>query len=136
MEDKTMNMESFGYKKLRIWQDARELTVAIHRMTLRSLPKFEMYEEGSQIRRSMKSVKSNIVEGYGRRRHKAEYIRFLDFSYASALETLDHVETLQETESLTDQALAESLITDLTNLSKSIYQFTKGVELHHNEDRA
>lgn len=136
MEDKTMNMESFGYKKLRIWQDARELTVAIHRMTLRSLPKFEMYEEGSQIRRSMKSVKSNIVEGYGRRRHKAEYIRFLDFSYASALETLDHVETLQETESLTDQALAESLVTDLTNLSKSIYQFTKGVELHHNEDRA
>jgi len=132
MEDKTMNMESFGYKKLRIWQDARELTIAIHQMTLRSLPKFEMYEEGSQIRRSMKSVKSNIVEGYGRRRHKAEYIRFLDFSYASALETLDHVETLQETESLTDQALAESLITDLTNLSKSIYQFTKGVELHHN----
>ncbi len=131
-----MNTESFGYKKLRIWQEARELTVAIHQMTLHNLPKFEMYEEGSQIRRSMKSVKSNIVEGYGRRRHKAEYIRFLDFSYASALETLDHVETLQETESLTDQALAESLITDLTNLSKSIFQFTKGVELHHNEDRA
>lgn len=62
-----MKSEPFGYKKLRIWQDARDLTIAIHGMTLRNLPKFEMYEEGSQIRRSMKSVKSNIVEGFGRR---------------------------------------------------------------------
>jgi len=41
------------------------------------LPKFEMYEEGSQIRRSAKSVAANIVEGYGRRRYKQEFIRFL-----------------------------------------------------------
>ncbi len=131
-----MNSEPFGYKKLRIWQDARDLTIAIHQMTLKQLPKHEMYEEGSQIRRSMKSVRSNIVEGYGRRRHKAEYIRFLDFSYASALETIDHLETLQETESLTNSELFLSLTEQLTNLSRSIYQFTKGVELHHNEDRA
>jgi four helix bundle protein len=131
-----MNTESFGYKKLRIWQDARELTISIHRMTLRELPKFEMYEEGSQIRRSVKSVKSNIVEGYGRRRHKAEYVRFLDFACGSALETLDHLETLLETESLTNQDLFTTLSTELSHLSKSIYQFTKGVELHHNEDRA
>jgi four helix bundle protein len=131
-----MNTEPFGYKKLRIWQDSRELTIAIHGMTLRNLPKFEMYEEGSQIRRSMKSVKSNIVEGFGRRRHKAEYIRFLDFSYASALETVDHLETLHETGSLTDIEIFASLNERLIHLSQSIYQFTKGVQLHHNEDRA
>jgi four helix bundle protein len=131
-----MNSEPFGYKKLRIWQDARDLTIAIHRMTLTQLPKFEMYEEGSQIRRSMKSVKSNIVEGFGRRRHKAEYVRFLDFSYASALETIDHLETLHETESLTNSEQFTALNEKLVHLSRSIYQFTKGVELHHNEDRA
>ncbi|MEY3394297.1 MAG: hypothetical protein RL346_533 [Verrucomicrobiota bacterium] len=131
-----MNSESFGYKKLRIWQDARDLTITIHHMTLKQLPKFEMYEEGSQIRRSMKSVKSNIVEGFGRRRHKAEYIRFLDFSYASALETIDHLETLHETQSLSNPELFSSLSEQLTQLSRSIYQFTKGVEQHHNEDRA
>lgn len=131
-----MNSEPFGYKKLRIWQDARDLTIAIHQMTLKHLPKFEMYEEASQIRRSIKSVKSNIVEGFGRRRHKAEYIRFLDFSYASALETIDHLETLHETESLTNPELFSSLSEQLTHLSRSIYQFTKGVDLHHNEDRA
>jgi four helix bundle protein len=131
-----MNSEQFGYKKLRIWQDARDLTISIHQMTLKHIPKFEMYEEGSQIRRSIKSVKSNIVEGFGRRRHKAEYIRFLDFSYASALETLDHLETLHETESLTNTELFSSLSEQLTHLSRSIFQFTKGVNLYHNEDRA
>jgi four helix bundle protein len=126
---------SFGYKKLRIWEQARELVIEIHLMTLSTLPKFEMYEEGSQIRRSMKSVKSNIVEGYGRRRHKAEYVRFLDFSYASALETIDHLETLHETASLRDNDLFASLHERLTQLSKSIYLFTRSVETHHNEDR-
>jgi four helix bundle protein len=130
-----MEMTSFGYKKLRIWEQARELVIEVHRMTLSALPKFEMYEEGSQIRRSMKSVKSNIVEGYGRRRHKAEYVRFLDFSYASALETIDHLETLHETESLRDKDLFASLHERLTQLSKSIYLFTRSVETHHNEDR-
>ncbi len=65
-----------SYKKLTIWQKARELVIDIHKMTLRNLPKFELYEEGSQIRRSIKSVKSNIVEGYGRRRYKQEFIHF------------------------------------------------------------
>ena len=130
-----MDSTSFGYKKLRIWEQSRDLVIEIHRMTLSNLPKFEMYEEGSQIRRSMKSVKSNIVEGYGRRRHKAEYVRFLDFSYASALETIDHLETLQETDSLSDAELFTSLHERLIQLSKSIYLFTRGVEANHNEER-
>ncbi len=128
-----MDTETFGYKKLRIWELARELVVEIHQMTLKILPKFELYEEGAQIRRSMKSVKSNIVEGYGRRRHKPEYIRFLDYAYASALETIDHLETLKETESLRDTELFTSLHERLTQLSKSMYLFIRGVELHHNE---
>ena len=65
-----------SYKKLEIWQLARELVVDIHNMTLNNLPKFEMFEVGGQIRRSSKSVKANIVEGYGRRRYKQEFIRF------------------------------------------------------------
>jgi hypothetical protein len=48
-----------SHKNLEIWQLARELVVDIHRMTLHKLPKFEMYEEGNQIRRSSKSAKSN-----------------------------------------------------------------------------
>ena len=35
-----------SYKKLEIWQLARELVIDMHKMTLEKLPKFEMYEEG------------------------------------------------------------------------------------------
>ena len=59
-----------SYKDLEVWQMARELVIDIHQMTLHKLPKFEMYEEGAQIRKSSKSVKSTIAEGYGRRKYK------------------------------------------------------------------
>lgn len=68
-----------SYKKLEIWNLSRELVIEVHKVTF-LLPKFEQYEEAQQIRRSMKSVKSNIVEDYGRRRYKLEFIRFLIFS--------------------------------------------------------
>lgn len=63
-----------SYKNLEIWKVAREIVIVIHKMTLTDLHGFEIYEEGSQIRRSSKSVKSNIVEGYGRRRYNNEYL--------------------------------------------------------------
>ena len=50
-----------SYTKMEIWNIARDVSVDIHYMTLNSLPKFEMYEEGSQIRRSSKSIRSNIT---------------------------------------------------------------------------
>ena len=42
-----------NYKDLEVWQIARELSIEIHKMSL-NLPKFEMYEEGNQIRRIIK----------------------------------------------------------------------------------
>ena len=121
-----------SYKTLEVWQMSRELVIEIHRMSLEKLPKFELYEEGSQIRRSSKSVKSNIVEGYGRRRHKAEYLRFLDFAFASHLETTDHLETLFETGSLTDQTLYDSLHERLDILGRKLNNFIRSVEKQHN----
>ena len=120
-----------SYKKLEIWQIARELVIDIHKMTLRKLPKFEMFEEGGQIRRSIKSVKSTIVEGYGRRRYKQEFIRFLVYAIASNDETTDHLETLFETESLTDQELYHDLSDRLDKLGKKINLFIKSVNKSH-----
>ena len=90
-----------SYKKLEVWQLARELVIDIHKLTLEDIPKFEMYELGSQIRRSVKSVKATIVEGYGRRGYKQDFLRFLTYAIASNDETIDHLETLFETGSLT-----------------------------------
>ena len=120
-----------SYRDLEIWKLARELTIEIHRMTLNKLPKLEMYEEGSQIRRSSKSIRSNIVEGYGRRRYKQDYIRFLCYAEASCDETIDHLETLFETGSLTDKNLYERLHASLRQLGKMINRFLSAVERKH-----
>ena len=119
-----------SYKNLEIWQLARESVIEIHKMTL-SLPKFEMYEEGSQIRRSCKSVKSTIVEGYGRRNYKSDYIKYLTYALASNDETIDHLETLFETESLTDKILYESLHSRIETLGKKINRFIQAVQSDH-----
>ena len=119
-----------SYKKLEIWQLSREVVVEIHKMSL-NLPKFEMYEEGSQIRRSSKSVKSNLVEGYGRRNYKNDYIRFITFALASNDETIDHLETLYETKSLTDKEIFEHLDSKLQLLGKKINKFLQSVQKQH-----
>ena len=120
-----------SYKKLEVWQIARKLVIDIHKMTLCKLPKFEMFEEGGQIRKSIKSVKSTIVEGYGRRRYKQEFIRFLIYAIASNDETTDHLETLFETESLTDQELYHDLSERLDKLGKKLNLFIKSVNKGH-----
>ena len=124
-----------SYKKLVIWQKSRELVLDIHKMTLNKLPQFELYEEGSQIRRSIKSVKSNIVEGYGRRRYKQEFIRFLTYSLASCDETTDHLENLYETESLKDEVLYQNLHARLQTLGKKINLFIQSAEKGHRTDQ-
>jgi len=93
-----------------------------------NLPKFEMYETGSQIRRSAKSVRSNIVEGYGRRRYKQEYIRFLVFAQASNDETRDHLDSLFETKSLKDKTLYHELISLCDIIGKKLNLFIQSVE--------
>ncbi|AHF15048.1 four helix bundle protein [Niabella soli] len=65
-----------SYKDLNIYQEAHRLALLVHRLSMK-LPKFELYEEGSQVRRSAKAVSTAIVEGYGRKRYKADFIRFL-----------------------------------------------------------
>ena len=123
-----------SYKKLVIWQEARQLVIDIHKMTLNKLPQFELFEEGSQILRSIKSAKSNIVEGYGRRRYKQDFIRFLTYSLASCDETTDHLETLYETKSLKDEALYQDLHKRLQTLGKKTNLFIQSVEKEHRTD--
>lgn len=116
-----------SYKNLEIWNEAREVSILIHEMTFR-LPKFEQFEGAQQIRRSSKSVRSNIVEGYGRRRYKADYIRFLIFAQASNDETIDHLETLYETKSFTDKEVYNNLHSRLQILGRKINSFIKAVD--------
>ncbi|MGE9314816.1 four helix bundle protein [Niabella sp. CJ426] len=119
-----------SYRKLEVWQVSREIVIEVHKMSLQ-LPKFELFEEGQQIRRSSKSVKSTIVEGYGRRRYKNEFIKFLVYAQASNDETIDHLETLFETGSFTDEQTFISLKEKIDLLGRKLNRFIQAVEEGH-----
>ena len=115
-------MVTGGYSKLDIYNDAKSMAIRIHQITL-SLPKFEMFEEGSQIRRSSKSVAANIVEGFNRRRYKADYIKHLIYAHAESDETILHLDFLFETKSMTNESLYKELREGYFLLGKRINAF-------------
>jgi four helix bundle protein len=116
-----------SYRDLDIYNESKRLAIEIHKMSM-TLPKIELYEEGSQIRRSSKAVTSLIVEGYGRRRYKADYIKYLIYSQAECDETMTHLDFLFETRSLTDGTLHSKLKEEYDSLSKRINKFIQWVE--------
>jgi four helix bundle protein len=120
-----------NYEDLEIWKIANELVLQIHQITIKDIPKFEMFETGSQIRRSIKSVKANIVEGYGRRQYKQDFIRFLVMAIASNDETIDHLKTLYQTKSLTDTGKYEDLLKRLEELGRKLNRFITAVNKGH-----
>jgi len=87
-----------------------------------------MYETGQQIRKSSKSTRSTIVEGYGRRTYQAEFFKFLTYSIAPNDETVDHLEELWETGSLTNKERFESIHLKCQIFGKKINNFIKRFE--------
>lgn len=118
-----------GYRDLEIYQESKRLAIAVHKMTMH-LPKFEMYEEGGQVRRSSKSVASMIVEGYGRKRYKAEYIKYLTYAQSECDETLLHLEFLSETGSSNGLNDTGALMKEYSTLSRIINKYIQWVEDH------
>lgn len=123
-------MRMSGYKELEIYRIAFDLALKVHLASMK-LPKFELFEQGSQIRRSSKSVKDNISEGYGRRRYKAEYIKYLVYSQASSDETINHLETIQAI--YPDLHDFIDLIPEYNILGKKINNYIQWVENNWNE---
>lgn len=114
-----------SYKDLEVYQMAYGLAIEIHQMSL-TLPKYELYEQGSQIRRSSKSIKDNIVEGYGRKRYKDDFVKFLVYAQSSCDETASHLNMIS------DIHFPEDPLTQLMEkydlLGRKLNKFTQYVE--------
>jgi four helix bundle protein len=75
------------FEDLEVYQVAREFRRAMYQVN-RSLPSFEKFELGSQIRRAAVSLTNNIAEGHGRF-HFLEQIKFCLNARGSLEELLD-----------------------------------------------
>jgi four helix bundle protein len=79
------------FRKVRAWQQNRELTVLVYRITAK-FPADERFGLTSQMRRAAVSIGANIAEGCGRA-SDADKQRFLQMSFGSAVELLHHMIT-------------------------------------------
>ena len=71
------------FEDLDVFKRAYKTSLEIHRTSL-ELPKIEQYGLADQIRRASKSIAVNLAEGYGKRRSKAEYRRYIQIAIGSA----------------------------------------------------
>lgn len=114
-----------SYKDLEIYQMAYKLALEVHKMSLTS-PKYELYEQGSQVRRSSKTIKDSIVEGFGRRRYKNDFVKFLIYSQSSCDETISQLNMISEIH-FQDNPIS-NLIDEYDILGKKINKFIQYVE--------
>lgn len=120
-----------GYKDLEIYRLAYDLAIKVHQMSLK-LPSYELYEQGSQIRRSTKSIKDTIAEGYGRRRYKTEFIRYLVFAHSSCDEAISQLNMISDIH-YPDKPLTE-LINEYDILGRKLNKYIEYVENNWNDN--
>ena len=83
---------SFGmhdFRRLRVWQCARELAVAVDALT-KQFPRSDRGVIATQLRRAALSISANIAEGCGKS-SRPETIRFFQIASGSASETEHHL---------------------------------------------
>jgi four helix bundle protein len=114
-----------SYNDLEIYQMAFEFAKKVHFASLK-LPSYELYEQGSQIRRSSKSIKDQIAEGYGKRRYKADFIKVLIYALSSCDETTSQLKMLIET--YPDLPDFKGLLPEYENPGKKINNFIQYVQ--------
>lgn len=113
-----------GYQDLDIYKISFDLSVRIYHLSIK-LPHPDKFETGNQIRRSSQTIKDTIVEGYGRRRYKADFIKYLVYSHSSCLESTSQSKFL---ETIHPHTGWEENTIELNKLGIKIFNFIKYVE--------
>jgi four helix bundle protein len=79
-----------SFRELRVYQELRRLHLVVHEASL-AFPKFEMYELGSQVRRSSNAAPAILAEGWGSR-HTNIYLEAINRSKGEVRETQHHLD--------------------------------------------
>lgn len=82
------------FEELDCWKEARELVKLIYEECDKGKLAKD-FDTKSQLKRAVLSIMNNIAEGFARKSNK-EFIRFLDFSNASAAEVKSMLYILQD----------------------------------------
>lgn len=113
-------------ENLKVYQRLFRLTLEIHNLTL-TLPKFEIYELGSQLRRSSNSAPANLAEGFDNK-HTNVYLECISRSQGEIRETKHHLRVVYKKQYLTKEKL-DYFIKEYEECSKMLYGLERSLEI-------
>jgi len=99
-----------SFRELKVWQKAMDSAMAVFEQT-KGFPAEERYSLADQIRRSSRSVPSNIAEAWRKRRYPAAFVSKLNDAEGESAETQTHLEIARRCRYI-DDALASKLDQD------------------------
>ncbi len=95
------------FEDLDVYRKLVELHLEVSELTM-SFPKYEMYELGSQVRRSSNSIAANIAEGWNNK-HSTMYLEGINRALGEMRETRHHIKMASRKGHLTKD-VAEGLL--------------------------
>ena len=112
------------FRRLRVWQRARELFVAVDRVT-RSFPSADRGVVASQLRRAALSIPTNIAEGCGKASSR-ETIRYLQIAAGSVAETENHLLLATDLEYVPSHT-SDNLVNQIVTIRRMLFRLTKSL---------
>lgn len=113
---------------LSVYKKLYDLALQVHELTMR-FPKFELYELGSQLRRSSNSCAANLAEGFGNK-HTNIYTECISRSQGEIRETVHHLRIANAKKYLNNEGL-ENYLTAYEECSKMLYGLEKALVAKH-----
>ena len=116
-------MYTYSFEKLEVWNEAKELTKSIYRITS-TFPDSEKYGLSSQIRRASISICSNIAEGSTRKTNK-DKAHFTTLAFGSAVEALNQLIICNEIDLISKEDYIEcrAKLESITNKLNSLRNY-------------
>jgi len=90
-------------ENLEVYQKLSKLALEVHELTM-TFPKFELYELGSQLRRSSNSAPANLAEGFGNK-HTNIYLESISRAQGEIRETKHHLRIAYKKQYITKKKL-------------------------------
>jgi four helix bundle protein len=120
----------FGFRKLQVWQMARDLVIEIYSLT-RTFPSEEKFGLVVQINRAAISVVSNLAEGSGRASRK-DQAHFTQISYGSLMELACQLEISKELDFINMNSW-NSMNEKIKNVAEKLSALRRSQLSRHNE---
>ena len=109
---------------LKVYRRLVELHLRVHKLSL-TFPQFELYELGSQMRRSSNSAPANLAEGFNNK-HRNIYLESISRSLGEIRETQHHLMVANRKEYLTDETYNE-LVNEYNECSRMLRAIERSV---------